>query len=94
MTLYVYDKDPGDGTSNCTGRCLAVVAAGHRHRHADLRRRHAAESDFTVSAAKQLVVNGMPLYTFASDTAPGDTTGQDVGDFYAAGADGKKIDNS
>jgi predicted lipoprotein with Yx(FWY)xxD motif len=33
---------------------------------------------------KQLAYNGKPLYTFASDSAPGDTTGQGQGGFSVA----------
>jgi predicted lipoprotein with Yx(FWY)xxD motif len=94
MTLYVYDKDPGDGTSKCTGQCLGVWPPAMVTGTPTYGPGTPPASDFTVSASKQLVVNGKPLYTFASDKAPGDTTGQDIGDFYVAGANGKKIDNS
>jgi predicted lipoprotein with Yx(FWY)xxD motif len=38
------------------------------------------------------VYGGWPLYYFASDSAPGDTNGQGVGDvWYVIGADGEFI---
>jgi predicted lipoprotein with Yx(FWY)xxD motif len=93
MTLYVYDKDPGNGTSKCTGPCLQVWPALTVTGTPTFGPGTPAATAFTVSAAHQLVVNGKPLYTFASDTAPGDVKGQDVGDFYVVGANGKKIDD-
>jgi len=42
----------------------------------------------------QATYNGWPLYTFASDAAPGDTNGQGVGDvWYALDATGTAIEN-
>ena len=39
----------------------------------------------------QVSVNGLPLYTFGGDTAPGDTNGQGVGDvWYVVGANGRR----
>jgi predicted lipoprotein with Yx(FWY)xxD motif len=82
MTLYVYANDT-PGVSNCTGGCLAkwpaltvaegetpTLAAGIPGRLGVIQR----PDDSTY----QVVYNGMPLYTFASDTQPGDTTGQGV----------------
>jgi len=91
LTLYVYTKDPGNGTSTCTGQCLSVWPPAAVTGTPTYGPGTPPASDFKVSASKQLVVNGFPLYTFASDKAPGDTTGQGIGDFYVVGADGKKI---
>ena len=96
LTLYVYDKDTS-GTSNCTGACLqlwpAVAVTGTPTYGTGVN-----GAMFTVitraDGTKQLAVNGSPLYTWTGDTKPGDATGQNVQDFYVAGADGKKIDNS
>jgi predicted lipoprotein with Yx(FWY)xxD motif len=91
MTLYVYSKDPGNGTSKCTGQCLQVWPPATVTGTPTYGSGTPPASAFSVSSTKQLVVNGSPLYTFASDTAPGDTGGQGIGDFYAVGANGKKI---
>jgi len=91
MTLYIYAKDPGNGTSTCTGQCLSVWPPATVTGTPTYGTGTPPASDFKVSATKQLVVNGFPLYTFTSDKAPGDTTGQGIGDFYVVGADGKKI---
>jgi hypothetical protein len=41
---------------------------------------------------KQLAINGMPLYLFASDSQAGEADGQAVGGvWWVVGADGKKI---
>lgn len=72
MTLYVFDKD-ADGKSNCTGGCAtnwppAKAAASDK-----------PSGDFTLvkrdDGSSQWAYKGKPLYTFAKDTKPGDTTG-------------------
>jgi len=81
MTLYTFTKDTADsGTSACTGGCLTnwpalTVGAGA-----------VPTGDATVTGklgtivradngATQVTYNGLPLYFFAKDTAPGDTNG-------------------
>jgi predicted lipoprotein with Yx(FWY)xxD motif len=47
------------------------------------------------NGAKQVTLNGLPLYTFAGDSAAGDVTGQGVGKiWWVVGADGTKITSS
>lgn len=42
----------------------------------------------------QVTYDGRPLYHFSSDTAPGDTNGQDIGDvWYVVAPDGKPIED-
>lgn len=42
--------------------------------------------------SKQLAINGLPLYLFASDSQAGEAKGQAVGGiWWVVGADGKKI---
>ena len=73
-TLYTFDKDQaGSGKSACNGPCAAnwpILAAS-----ADAK----ASGDWTVvtrdDGSKMWALKGKPLYTFAKDTKPGDTTG-------------------
>jgi predicted lipoprotein with Yx(FWY)xxD motif len=77
LTLYVFKNDTA-GTSTCVDACAQAwppliatsVAVG-----ADL-----DDAAFSLIArpdgTQQLAVNGQPLYRFAGDAAPGDTTGQ------------------
>jgi predicted lipoprotein with Yx(FWY)xxD motif len=39
--------------------------------------------------SEQLAYDGMPLYYWVSDTAPGDTTGHEVGDVWFVAAVGE-----
>ncbi len=72
MTLYTFDKDAG-GKSACNGPCATnwppLMAA------ADAK----ASGDWTIvtrdDGSKMWALKGKPLYTFAKDTKPGDTTG-------------------
>lgn len=79
-TLYWYTKD-SPGKSVCTGGCLSAwppfaatgtptLPAGVPGTLGTITR-----SDGTT----QVTYDDMPLYYFAKDTAPGDTTGQGVG---------------
>jgi predicted lipoprotein with Yx(FWY)xxD motif len=71
MTLYTFDKD-GGGKSACNGGCaknwpplMAAATSG--------------PADWTVvtrdDGSKQWAYSGKPLYTWAKDSKPGDTTG-------------------
>jgi predicted lipoprotein with Yx(FWY)xxD motif len=72
MTLYTFDKDAG-GKSACNGPCATnwppLMAT------ADAK----PMATWTVvtrdDGAKQWAYKGKPLYTWAKDTKPGDTTG-------------------
>ncbi len=72
MTLYTFDKDAG-GKSMCNGPCATnwppLMAA------ADAK----PAGDMTVvtrdDGSKMWAYKGKPLYTFAKDSKPGDTTG-------------------
>jgi len=85
MTLYLFTNDEA-AVSNCAGDCAAnwpplTVEAGDR-----------ATLDPSVpgivgeitreDGGRQVVYNGTPLYYFAQDAAPGDTTGQGRGDVW------------
>lgn len=77
MTLYIFDKDTKD-KSNCTGTCLAkwpIYAAPSTT--PDLLPANMGvikRSD----GSMQYTLNNMPLYYYAMDKQPGDTTGDGV----------------
>jgi len=92
MTVYVFLNDT-DGESTCYDDCAGIWPAVP----ADA----AISSDLDSSmfgsttrtdGTEQLTVGGQPLYTYAPDQAPGDTTGQGIGDvWFVVGADGAVI---
>jgi predicted lipoprotein with Yx(FWY)xxD motif len=75
MTLYTFDKDMG-GASACYDDCAVnwppLLAPADA----------AAEGDYVPSARKdgtmQWTYKGKPLYTWAKDSKPGETTGEGV----------------
>lgn len=80
MTLYMYTKDK-PYVSTCYDQCAAAwppvlvgytptAAAGLKGKLGTTTRK---------DGSRQLTYNGMPLYSWVKDKAPGDTTGQDVG---------------
>jgi predicted lipoprotein with Yx(FWY)xxD motif len=95
MTVYVFDKDtPGSGKSACTGGCLAAwpaVVADSAHPEVD----GVSGEVGTITrddGTLQVTLAGQPLYLWASDKAPGDTTGQGVqGVWWVVKPDGTKI---
>ena len=78
--LYMYTKDTA-GVSNCTGDCLKtwppLVATVDMLAGAGVPGK--LGSIMRADGTKQVTYNDMPLYYWASDTKPGDTTGQGVG---------------
>ena len=80
MTLYMYTKDTV-GISNCYGGCAAawppLLTQSAPTLPADLP--GAVGTTTRTDGALQVTYNGMPLYYWASDQKPGDTTGQNVG---------------
>ena len=79
MTLYVFKKD-APGKSACAGDCVTSWPLYYREKVAASG--GVKESDFgTVTrddGKKQSTYKGLPLYYFAGDKAPGDTSGQGV----------------
>jgi Uncharacterized protein conserved in bacteria len=79
MTLYTYDKDAG-GKSTCNGQCATnwppLMAS------ADAK----PMGDYTVvtrdDGSKQWAYKGKPLYAWAKDAKPGDTTGEGVNNVW------------
>lgn len=82
MSLYFFTKDTKDsGTSACTGSCIAAwppVLAG-----SDAPAVEGVTGKIgtiaTPDGKKQVTINGMPVYYYVKDKAPGDITGQGVG---------------
>jgi predicted lipoprotein with Yx(FWY)xxD motif len=94
MTLYVYDNDTTPGTSNCNDECATawppLIVTGTPTYGPGLD----ASMFSTVTrddGSTQLAVNDHPLYLWAADQAPGDTTGQGVNGFYVVAPNGNKI---
>ena len=78
LTVYTYDKDTA-GVSNCYNGCARawppVLAPS-----GDLR---APLSAITrKDGSRQIAYKGQPLYLYAEDSAPGDITGDGVGNVW------------
>ena len=95
MSVYFFTKDVKDsGTSACTGACLTMwppvtstaatpTAEGVRGPLGTIT---------TPDGAKQVTLNGLPLYYYAQDKKPGDILGQGVSDvWYLASPAGEMI---
>jgi predicted lipoprotein with Yx(FWY)xxD motif len=92
MSVYYFTKDVKDsGKSNCTGDCLVkwppVIAASDTPKVEGVT--GTVGTIATADGKKQVTVNGMPVYLWEKDKAPGDVTGQGVGNvWYLVGPDG------
>lgn len=92
--VYVYTRDnPGATTSACTGGCASlwpeVTSAGAPTLQGVTGK---IGSITGVDGKQQITVNGMPIYYYAKDTAPGQVNGQGVANvWYVIGADGAMI---
>ncbi|HUV32926.1 MAG TPA: hypothetical protein VMW31_05080 [Devosiaceae bacterium] len=79
MTLYIFDRDE-PGMSNCYDNCAInwppLLAADGA----------TADGEYTLvsrtDGTMQWAYDGMPLYYWKNDAAPGDTTGDGVGDVW------------
>ncbi|MFF0342072.1 hypothetical protein [Kribbella sp. NPDC004875] len=93
-TVYVFDKDT-HGTSNCSGGCLAQwppVPAGNGTAQLTGIEPSLVTTITRSDGTKQLAINGMPLYLYASDSQAGQAGGQAVGGlWWVVAPDGKKI---
>src|SRR5580704_9287250 len=97
LTLYLFEADKGT-TSNCSGACAAagppLVTSG-KPTAGDAVNASLLGTTKRSDGTSQVTYNGHPLYRFASDTKPGDTTGQAVNGFgalwYALSAAGSPI---
>jgi predicted lipoprotein with Yx(FWY)xxD motif len=95
LSVYFFTKDAKDsGTSACTGACLTSwppltttsatpTAEGVSGKLGTIT---------TPDGAKQVTLNGLPLYYYAQDKKPGDVLGQGVNDiWYLADPAGEMI---
>ncbi|MBB5632378.1 putative lipoprotein with Yx(FWY)xxD motif [Cryobacterium mesophilum] len=95
MTAYVFDNDVADsGSSSCSGACAsqwpAITTTAASPAVEGITGKVGTIA--LAGGAKQVTINGLPLYTYAGDTAPGDTTGQGFGGiWWVIDASGKKI---
>lgn len=81
MTVYIFTMDVKDsGTSACTGECLAnwpalTVPAGSSPTGGSGVTGTLGTITRTDDGSLQVTYNGLPLYFFINDKAPGDATG-------------------
>ena len=96
MTAYAFDKDtPGSGKSACTGECVeewpAITSSSDKPKVDGV----TGEVGTITGAdgAKQVTLEGMPLYTYHDDSDVGDTNGQgkEGGIWWVVSPDGEKI---
>lgn len=95
MSVYFFTKDVKDsGTSACTGACLTawppVLSTAATPSAEGVT--GTLGTITTPDGAKQLTLNGLPLYYFEKDKNPGDVLGQGVNDvWYLANPAGDMI---
>ncbi|MFD1213668.1 hypothetical protein ACFQ36_16640 [Arthrobacter sp. GCM10027362] len=95
MTVYYFTKDVKDsGKSNCTGECIAawppVLTESDKPKVEGVT--GTIGTITTPEGKKQITINGMPIYYWVKDKAPGDTTGQGVNDvWYVVAPNGDMI---
>lgn len=84
MTLYLFTKDT-ENTSTCYGDCAEawppVLTEGDPTLGEGLDAALVSTTERT-DGATQVTYGGWPLYYWVNDAAPGDTTGQDVGEVW------------
>jgi predicted lipoprotein with Yx(FWY)xxD motif len=89
MTLYTFANDEA-GVSNCADTCLENWPAFKLYAGDRLVNPPDAMGELGTLTrdddSVQITYNGMPLYFFAQDAAPGDTTGQGKGDVWFVAA--------
>ncbi|MGA7204235.1 MAG: hypothetical protein WBX27_06355 [Specibacter sp.] len=95
MTAYVFDHDTaGSGKTACTGPCAslwpAITATSATPAFSGVTGKVGTIT--LPNGTFQVTVNGLPVYTYAPDTKPGDDAGQGyAGIWWVIGADGTKI---
>ncbi|MFP3580582.1 hypothetical protein SB659_13485 [Arthrobacter sp. SIMBA_036] len=98
MSLYFFTKDVKDsGKSACTGACLALwpVLTTTSATPAVDGVTGTVGTIATPDGKKQVTLNGMPLYYYSKDKAPGDVLGQGVGSvWYLVSPSGEMVKGS
>lgn len=97
QTLYMFDGDP-EGSSGCYDACAAawppLATTGDPTAAGDAVAKELSISTRT-DGITQVLYGGHPLYTYAQDGAPGQTTGQGLtqqgGMWWVVGIDGTPI---
>jgi predicted lipoprotein with Yx(FWY)xxD motif len=95
MSVYYFTKDVKDsGKSNCTGDCLVkwppVITTNDTPKVEGVTGKVGTIT--TADGKKQVTVDGLPVYLWEKDKAPGDVTGQGVGNvWYLVAPDGTII---
>jgi predicted lipoprotein with Yx(FWY)xxD motif len=93
-TVYFYTRDNAGATkSACTGGCATLWPAVTSDTAPKLQGVTGKIGSITTADGKQQVtINGMPIYYYAKDTAPGQVNGQGVaGVWYVVAPDGSMI---
>jgi predicted lipoprotein with Yx(FWY)xxD motif/uncharacterized cupredoxin-like copper-binding protein len=84
MTLYLFTNDTEEGVSACYDDCAAAWPPFTADEPLSLPGN--VEGELTTitrdDGTTQIAYNGIPLYYWQNDTAPGQTTGQGVGDVW------------
>ena len=82
LTLYIFTSDT-DGTSTCADDCAATWPPFEVDAGATLEAGDGVSGELGTierdDGTTQVTYEGMPLYFYASDSAPGDATGEGVG---------------
>jgi predicted lipoprotein with Yx(FWY)xxD motif len=85
MTLYMFTRD-AEGVSNCTGDCAVNWPPLTVESEDEILAQTNVPGELgTITredGALQVTYNGMPLYYWQGDTAPGDMTGEGVNDVW------------
>jgi predicted lipoprotein with Yx(FWY)xxD motif len=83
--LYIFGADTS-GHSNCTGSCLTYWPIDPAPATLPARSAGVTVTLGTLArpdGAKQLTIDGLPVYTYSGDTSPGMTAGQGVSAYGA-----------
>jgi predicted lipoprotein with Yx(FWY)xxD motif len=95
LTVYYFTKDTADsGKSVCSGDCLVAWPSVEASSDTPSGEGITAKLGTITrdDGSKQVTVEGLPVYLFQKDKAPGDVTGQGVGKvWYVVAPDGKMI---
>ena len=98
-TLYLFEKDKGD-KSSCSGACASAwppLTTTSKPKPATGISAALLGTSARPDGTKEVTYNGHPLYTYAGDAAPGDTTGEGLKQFgaewYALSPQGKKVEH-